>query len=91
MIRPYLSEGECKIKLIMSIKFMSSQNSEETRTTHTKSHNLEIIIDNETDHIINDFFYGPLLQNYQKDLEISMKASELVLDSFVYCIIIFRK
>ena len=37
MIRPYLSEGECKIKLIMSIK-------------------LEIIIDNETDHIINDFF-----------------------------------
>ena len=56
MIRPYLSEGECKIKLIMSIKFMSSQNSEETRTTHTKSHNLEIIIDNETDHIINDLF-----------------------------------
>ena len=60
MIRPCLSdkindhksEGECKIKLTMSINFMSSKDSEETRTMHTKSHNIEIMMGNETDEII---------------------------------------
>ena len=47
-IRPYLSDminnhktqGEWKIQLTISINFMSSKNSEETRTRHTKSHNV---------------------------------------------------
>ena len=60
MIRPCLSdkindhksEGECKIKLTMSINFMSSKDSEETRTMHTKSRNIAIAMGNETDEII---------------------------------------
>ena len=72
MIRPYLSEGEWKIQLTTSVKSISSKNSEETRTMHTKSHNVEITMDN--DRMIKDFS-GPVLQNYQKDLVKSMKAS----------------
>ena len=60
MIRPYLSdlinyhksEEEWKIKLTLAINFMSSNDSEETRTMHTKSHNIEIMMGNETDEII---------------------------------------
>ena len=60
MIRPYLSdlinyhksEEEWKIKLTLAINFMSSKDSEETRTMHTKSHNIEIMMGNETDEII---------------------------------------
>ena len=60
MIRPYLSdlinyhksEEEWKIKLTLAINFMSSKESEETRTMHTKSHNIEIMMGNETDEII---------------------------------------
>ena len=60
MIRPYLSdlinyhksEEEWKIKLTLAINFMSSKDSEETCTMHTKSHNIEIMMGNETDEII---------------------------------------
>ena len=60
MMRPYLSdiindhktEGEWKIQLTMAIDFMSSKDSEETRTMRTKNHNIEIMIGNETDEII---------------------------------------
>ena len=36
----------------MKIDFMSSKDSEETRTMRTKSHNIEIMIGNETGGII---------------------------------------
>ena len=60
MMRPYLSdiindhktEGEWKIQLTMTIDFMSSKDSDETRTMRTKNHNIEIMIGNETDEII---------------------------------------
>ena len=60
MMRPYSSdiindhktEGEWKIQLTMTIDFMSSKDSEETRTMRTKNHNIEIMIGNETDEII---------------------------------------
>ena len=60
MMRPYLSdiindhktEGEWKIQLTMTIDFMSSKDSEETRTMRTKNHNIEIMIGNEADEII---------------------------------------
>ena len=52
MINDHKSEGEWKIKLTMSINFMSSKDSEETRTMHTKSRNIEIMMGNETDEII---------------------------------------
>ena len=68
MIRPYLSDmindhktrRECEIQLTIQINFISSKDSEETHTMHTKSHNIEIMMGNETDEITEkflDFFY----------------------------------
>ena len=49
----------------MQINFISSKDSGETRTIHTKSHNIEIMMGNETDEIIENRFES-LFQNYQK-------------------------
>ena len=73
MIRPYLRDmvndhktrREWKIQLKMSINFISSKDSEETRIMYTKSHSIEVMIGNETDEIIEKIFES-LLQNYQK-------------------------
>ena len=48
--------------------FFSSIDSDETRTMHTKSDNIEIMIDIETHEIIEKLF-NSLLQRYQKNLE----------------------
>ena len=40
----YKTEGKLKIQLTMAINFMPSEDSEETRTMHTKSHNLEVMM-----------------------------------------------
>ena len=88
IVRPYLRDmindhktrREWKIQLTMQINFISSKDSEETCTMHTKSHNIEIMMGNETDEIIEKLFES-LLQNYQKDLEESMRKSEFVYDS----------
>ena len=88
MIRPYLSDvindhktrRDWKIQLTTQINFICSKDSEETRTMYTKSHNIEIMIGNETDEIIEKNFES-LLQNYQKNLEESMRGREFVRDS----------
>ena len=49
------------------------------RTMHTKSDNIEIMMDNETDQIINESFKS-LLQRHQKGLEEKMRGIELVFD-----------
>ena len=64
MIRPYLSDmiidyktqEEWKIQLTVSINFISSKDSGETRNLRTKSNNIEIMIDNETDEITEKLF-----------------------------------
>ena len=56
MISPYLSDmlndnkprREWKIKLTMSINFISSKDSDETRNLHTKSNNIEVMMGNKT-------------------------------------------
>ena len=63
MIRPYLSDmindhktrREWEIQLTIQINFISSKDSEETRTMQTKSHNIEIMMGNETDEITEKF------------------------------------
>ena len=47
---------------------------------HTKSNNVEIMIDSETDEIIKDLSES-FLQKYQEGLEESMRGSEFVYDS----------
>ena len=64
----------------MEINFISSKDSNETRTMHTKSDNIESMIGNETDEIIKKRFES-LLQKYQEVLEKSMKGSEFIFDS----------
>ena len=60
-----------KINLTMTINFFSSKDSEEVRTMHSKSDNIEISIGDETGEIIKDLF-DSFLQRYQKGLEESM-------------------
>ena len=69
--------GEWKIQLTMSINFISSKDSDETRNMHTKSDNIEIIMGSETNDIIEELRES-LLQNYHNNLEESMRGSEFV-------------
>ena len=64
----------------MTINFISSKDSDETRTMHTKSNNVEIMIGSETNEIIEGLFES-FLQKYQGGLEESMRGSEFVYDS----------
>ena len=80
MIIDLKTQGEWKIELTMEINFMSSEDSNETRTIHTKSKNTKIMIGNETDEIIKVLF-DSLLQRYQEELEEPMKGSKFILDS----------
>ena len=65
-ITEYKTQGEWKIHLTMAINFISSKDSDETRTMHAKSNNVEIMMVSET----ND------------GLEKSMRGSEFIFDSF---------
>ena len=64
----------------MAINFISSKDSDETRTMHTKSNNVEILIGSKTDEIIEDLFES-FLQKYQEGLEESMRGSEFAYDN----------
>ena len=48
--------SEWKIQLTMTINFISSKDSDETRTMHTRSNNVEIMAGSETNEIIKDLF-----------------------------------
>ena len=66
--------SEWKIQLTMAINFVSSKDSDETRTMHAKSDNVEIMIGSETDEIFEGLFQS-FLQKYQEGLEESMRGS----------------
>ena len=74
------TSSEWKIQLTMAINFISSKDSDETRTMHTRSNNVEIMVGSETNEIIKDLFES-VLQKYQEGLEESMRRSEFVHDS----------
>ena len=50
------TQSEWKIQLTMAISFVSSKDSDETSTMHTKSNNVEIMMSNETNEIIDELF-----------------------------------
>ena len=64
----------------MAINFISSKDSAETRTMHTKSNNAEIMIGSDTNEIIK-YLFESFLQKYQEGLEESMRGSEFVYNS----------
>ena len=50
------TQSERKIQLTIAINFISSKDSDETRTMHTKSNNVEIMMGSETDETIEELF-----------------------------------
>ena len=50
------TSSEWKIQLTRAFNFISSKDSDETRSMHIKSNNVEIMIGSETDEIIEDLF-----------------------------------
>ena len=70
----------------MQINSISSKDSKKSRTMLTKSHNIVIMMGNETDEIIEKRFESRYntLKNYQKDLEESMRGSEFFLIVLIY-------
>ena len=58
------TSSEWEIELTIAINFISSKDSDDTRTMHTKSNNVEIMIGSETDEIIEDLFES-FLQKYK--------------------------
>ena len=94
MIKPYLrdminnhkdpsgndSSGEWKIQLTMQISFISSLDTGEIRTMDLKSKNIEILMDNETDDIVNELFKS-FKQTCQEGLEEKMGKGEFVFES----------
>ena len=48
--------NEWKMQLAIGINFIFSKDSDETRTMHTKSNNVEIMMGSETDEIIDELF-----------------------------------
>ena len=74
------THSEWKIQLTMGIDFISSKDSDETRTMHTKSNNVEIMMGSETDEVIEELFKS-FLPKYQEGIEDSVRGSEFVYDS----------
>ena len=66
------TQSEWKIQLTMTINFISSKDSDEICTMHTKSNNVEIMMGSETDETIEELFKS-FLQKNQEDLEESMR------------------
>ena len=64
----------------MAINCISSKGSDATRTMHTKSNNLEIMMGSEADEIMDELSKS-FLQKYQEGLEESMRGSACVYDS----------
>ena len=52
----------------MSINFISSKDTDETHNMHKKSNNIEIMMDSQTNDVIEEIFQS-LLQRYQEMLE----------------------
>ena len=74
------TSSEWKIQLTMAINFISSKDSDETRTMQTKRNNVETMISSETNETIKDLFES-FLQKYQEGLKEPMTGSEFVYDS----------
>ena len=87
----YKTQGKLKIQLTMKSNFISSKDSGEIRTMHTKSNKIELMMGNETNEIIEELFKSHL-QKYEEGLEKKkMRGSECFLIVLVYCIIFFIK
>ena len=74
-----------KIQLTIANNFISSKDNYEERVMHSKSDNIEIMINDEANEIINNIC-GSLKNRYQNISEL-IKGSEFVFNYVQYCII----
>ena len=58
---------------------MSPKDTDKERVMHSKSDNIEIMINDRVDEVIKELF-DSLLSSYQIDLEVSMKGSDYIFD-----------
>ena len=79
MIDNHKAHAEWKIQLIMRIIFVSSLDTNEIHTIHTKSDNVEIMSITETNEAINELFNSSL-RRYQEKLETKMKESGYIFE-----------
>ena len=85
-IRPYLNEiinnlkkpDTCKTQLAIANNFISSIGNDQERVIHSKSDNIEIMINDKADEVIEDLFES-LKNRYQNNL-VAIKGSEFVFD-----------
>ena len=80
MIDNHKANSEWKIQLILKINFISSLDINDTCIMHTKSDNIEIMNDTETNDIITELLKS-FFRRYQENLETKMKGSSYVFDS----------
>ena len=71
MIDNLRASDERKNHVTMKINFMSSKDSGDSQSMHSKSYSIEVIIGNNTEKIINELF-SSLLTRYQMGLETSL-------------------
>ena len=69
-----------KTQIAMRVNFVSSKDTEETRTIYVLSDNENIMWGNETDNIIKKLFES-LLDNYQKKEQIMREESDFIFES----------
>ena len=69
-----------KIQLTITINFIPSKNdNDEEHVMHSKSDNIETMINDEVDEVIEELFKS-LLNRYQNNLEKLMEGSEFIFD-----------
>ena len=86
LIEEYKLKGEWKVQLKAEINFISLKpSSDETRTMHTRSDNIEIMIGDDNDDIIEELFKS-FLQKYEENLQNKMRGSDFEFDgvNFLY-------
>ena len=86
LIEKYKLNGEWKVQLIAEINFISLKpGSDETRSMHTRSDNIEIMIGKDNDKIIENLFKS-FLQKYEENLQNKMRGSDFQFDgvNFLY-------
>ena len=66
-----------KIQLTIAIKFISSKDNDEKHITHSKSGNIELMVNEKADKVIEKRFES-LLNKYQNRLETSMSGSDFI-------------
>ena len=83
----YLKKSDTwKIQLTIAIEFMSSKDHDKECVMHSKSDNIEIMINDKADDVLKELFQSLLCQ-YQTGLDTSIEAMFLYLIVFIYYII----